>query len=116
VFAGGNGYALAETFHWHEGLYRKFRSALGFYLTIAASMIVALGINFIGIDPIKALIYSAVANGIVAPVVLFFIMRLSGNPKIMGDRVNGPLIHMLGWLTFSAMALSGIAAIVSFFL
>ncbi|MBM3260893.1 divalent metal cation transporter [Candidatus Kaiserbacteria bacterium] len=116
VFAGANGYALAETFHWHEGLYRRFRSALGFYLTIAASMIVALGLNFIGIDPIKALIYSAVANGIVAPVVLFFIVRLSDDPKIMGDRVNGPLIRMLGWLTFFAMTLSGIAVILSFFI
>jgi NRAMP (natural resistance-associated macrophage protein)-like metal ion transporter len=116
VFAGANGYALAETFHWHEGLYRKFRAALGFYVTIALSMVVALGINFIGIDPIKALIYSAVANGIVAPVILFFIVRLSGDRKIMGNWVNGRMINTIGWFTVAVMSVTGIAAIVTFFL
>lgn len=115
VFAGANGYALAETFHWHEGLYRNFRSALGFYITIALSMVVALGLNFVGIDPIKALIYSAVANGIVAPVILFFIVHLSSDRRIMGHRVNGRMINVLGWFTVAVMSVTGIAAIVTFF-
>jgi len=115
VFAGSNAYALAETFHWHEGLYKKLRSAFGFYVTIAVSMIVALAINFTGIDPIKALIYSAVANGIVAPVVLFFIVRLSGDPRIMGARVNGRTTAFIGWFTVAVMAIAGIAVIASFF-
>ncbi len=116
VVAGANGYALAETFHWHEGLYRKFRAALGFYVTIAGSMVIALGINFIGIDPIKALIYSAVANGIVAPVILYFIVRLSSDHKIMGHRVNSRLINTIGWFTVAVMSVTGIAAIVTFFI
>lgn len=116
VLAGANGYALAETFHWHEGLYRKFRGAHGFYLTIAASMIVALALNFTGIDPIKALIYSAVANGIVSPVVLYFIVRISSDAKIMGVHVNGRMIHVIGWSTVIIMAVAGISVIASFFL
>jgi len=115
VFAGANGYALAETFHWHEGLYKDLRSALGFYVTIAASMVVALGLNFVGIDPIKALIYSAVANGIVSPIILFFIVRLSSDPKIMGHRVNGRAVNIIGWFTVVVMAVAGIATIISLF-
>lgn len=116
VFAGANGYALAETFHWHEGLYRNFRSAFGFYVTIALSMVVALGLNFVGIDPIKALIYSAVANGIVAPVILFFIVHLSSDPRIMGHWVNSRMINTIGWFTVVVMSITGIAAVVTFFI
>lgn len=116
VFAGSNAYALAETLHWHEGLYKKFRSAYGFYLTIAVSMLVALALNFTGIDPIKALIYAAVANGIVSPVILFFIVRLSSNPEIMGPRVNRPITNAIGWCTIGIMAIAGVAAIASFFM
>jgi Mn2+/Fe2+ NRAMP family transporter len=116
VLAGSSAYAIAETFHWHEGLYKKFRSAYGFYLTIAVSMAVALALNFSDIDPIKALIYSAVGNGIVAPIILFFVVHLSGDPKIMGERTNGRASNIIGWFAMFVMALAGIAAIISFFI
>ena len=70
VLAGASSYAVSESFKWREGLYRKFNQAHAFYGILILSVFVGLGINFLGIDPIKALIYSAVANGIVAPVVL----------------------------------------------
>ena len=69
VLAGSSSYAAAESFKWREGLYRKFKQAHAFYGILILSVFVGLGINFLGIDPIKALIYSAVANGIVAPLV-----------------------------------------------
>ena len=79
VLAGASSYAAAESFKWREGLYRKYPQAQAFYGTIILSVFVGLAINFIGIDPIKALIYAAVANGIVAPLVLALIVIISSN-------------------------------------
>jgi NRAMP (natural resistance-associated macrophage protein)-like metal ion transporter len=115
VLAGSSSYAVSESFKWKEGLYRKFKQAHAFYGTIIVSVIVGLAINFSGIDPIKALIYSAVANGIVAPVVLVLIMLISSNKKIMGDWTNGHWMTRLGWAITGVMVLSGAAAIWSLF-
>lgn len=115
VLAGSSSYAVSESFKWREGLYRKFKQAHAFYGTIIVSVLVGLAINFLGIDPIKALIYSAVANGIVAPVVLVLIMLISSNKKIMGDWANGKFSLRAGWIITAIMVLSGVAAIWSLF-
>jgi Mn2+/Fe2+ NRAMP family transporter len=115
VLAGSSSYAAAESFKWREGLYRKFHQAHAFYATLALSVLVGLAINFLGIDPIKALIYSAVANGIVAPLVLALIVIISSNKKVMGSWVNRPSIKWLGWAVTGLMTVSGIAAIWSLF-
>lgn len=115
VLAGSSSYALAESFGWKEGLYRNLQQAYAFYGVIIISMLVGLGINFIGIDPIKALIYSAVANGLVAPVILYMIVRISSNKKVMGHWKNRPYITTIGWIVFAAMTISGIAAIAALF-
>jgi Mn2+/Fe2+ NRAMP family transporter len=115
VLAGSSSYAVSESFKWKEGLYRKFRQAHAFYGTIIVSVIVGLAINFSGIDPIKALIYSAVANGVVAPVVLILIMLISSDKKIMGDWKNSKLLTSFGWGITAVMVLSGAAAIWSLF-
>jgi NRAMP (natural resistance-associated macrophage protein)-like metal ion transporter len=116
VLAGASAYALAETFRWREGLYNKPREALGFYAIIVASMLVALILNFVGIDPIKALIYAAVGNGIVAPVMLFFIIRLCSSPEIMGERVNAKGVTLAAWLIMAIMTIAGVGALASFFI
>ena len=115
VLAGSSAYALAETFHWHEGLSKKMKQAHGFYGVIILSMIVAIAIDLLGINPIKALIWSAVGNGVVAPIILFFIMRMAGDKKIMGHRINKTSTSIVGWLITGLMAISGIAAVVSMF-
>jgi len=115
VLAGSSSYALAESLKWKEGLYRKLKQAHAFYGMIIISMIVGLSMNFIGLDPIKALIYSAIANGLVAPVVLFLIVKLSSNRKLMGEWVNKPLVTGIGWAITGVMATAGIAAIISLF-
>jgi NRAMP (natural resistance-associated macrophage protein)-like metal ion transporter len=115
VLAGSSCYAISEALGWKEGLYRSLREAHAFYGTLIISVLVGLGINFIGIDPIKALIYSAVANGIVAPVVLATIVIISSNKKIMGDRVNKRFTTWMGWLVTGLMAAAGLAAIYSMF-
>ena len=113
VLAGSASYALSESLGWKFGLYRKLKEANAFYGVIIISTLVGVGLNFVGINPIKALLYSAVANALVAPVVLVLIVLLSSNRKVMGDRVNHSVITALGWLVVVAMVLAGIAAIVS---
>lgn len=111
VLAGSTSYAFSESFLWKEGLNHKLDQAHAFYGIIIISMFVGLGLNFIGLDPIKALLYSAVANGIVAPVVLVFIVLISSNKKIMGEWVNHKYITAIGWSVVALMSASGLAAI-----
>lgn len=113
VLAGASSYAIAESFRWREGLYRNLRQAYAFYGIIIISMLVGLGLNFVGIDPIKALIYAAVANGLVAPIILFFIVKMSSDKKIMGRWTNKPLTTFIGWVVTLIMLAAGLAAIYS---
>jgi NRAMP (natural resistance-associated macrophage protein)-like metal ion transporter len=115
VLAGSSSYALSESLRWKEGLYRKLEQARAFYGIIIISMLVGLSMNFIGIDPIKALIYAALANAFVAPVVLFFIVRISSSKKFMGPWVNKKSTTAIGWFVFTLMTLSAIAAIYALF-
>lgn len=111
VLAGSSSYAISEAFGRRQGLNNKLKDAYTFYGVIILSMLIGLGINFLGINPIKALIYSAVANGLVAPVVLTLILLLAGNRKIMGEWVNGRTVRVIGWFVVAMMTLAGVAAI-----
>ncbi len=111
VLAGSTSYAISESFGFKHGLYRKLKEAYAFYGVIIVSVLIGILLNFIGLDPIKTLIYSAVANGIISPIILVFIVRLGSNKHIMGDYVSKPLGTSIGWFTVGLMALSGIAAI-----
>jgi NRAMP (natural resistance-associated macrophage protein)-like metal ion transporter len=116
VLAGSAAYTVAESFNWKSGLYRKLHQARAFYGIIILSMLIGMFINFIGIDPIKMLIYSAVVNGLVAPVILFLIVQMTSNKRVVKERVNHPFVAALGWYTTGLMALCGVATIISFFL
>lgn len=115
VLAGSASYAISESFGWREGLNKKISQAYSFYGVIIISMLIGLLLNFVGLDPIKALIYSAVANGLVAPVVLTLIVLLSRNRKIMGNRVNSKIGTFFGWSITAIMTVAGIATIYSLF-
>jgi len=116
VLAGSTAYALAESFNWKQGLYRKLSEAYTFYGVIIVSMLIGILMNFIRIDPIKALIYSAVANGFIAPIVLFFVVSMSASQKIMADNKNHPVLTACGWLIIAVMGFAGVAAMASLFL
>lgn len=111
VLAGSTSYAISESFGWKTGLYRKLKQATSFYGIIIIAMALGIILNFIGIDPIKALIYSAVLNGIISPFMLFFIVRLSGNEEIMGNFKNKKISNILGWLTVGIMAVISITTV-----
>lgn len=108
VLAGSAAYALAEAFNWKEGLSRRFAEARGFYGVIILSTGIGLLLNFVGIDPIKALVFTAVFNGIAAVPLLFLIAKINGNSKILGTNRGGPLSRSFVWLTFAVMALAAI--------
>ena len=113
ILAGSASYALSESFGWKYGLYRKLKEANSFYGVIIISTVIGLLINLLGFDPIKALIYSAVVNGLIAPVVLILIVLMSSNHKLMGRWVNNKLVMVLGWIIVILMTLAGAATIFS---
>jgi NRAMP (natural resistance-associated macrophage protein)-like metal ion transporter len=115
ILAGSAAYALSEAFGWKEGLSRKLGEARGFYGVIAVSTLVGLSLNFTGIDPMKALVFTAVFNGIAAVPLLFLIARINDDGAILGAHRGGPLSRIFVWLTFGVMALSGVALLYTTF-
>lgn len=114
VLAGSAAYALSETFNWREGLNLKFKTAHGFYGIITVATLVGLCINFVGIDPMKLLVYAAVINGVVAVPLIFIIAQIAKNEKIMGKNKSGPLSRMLVSITFIGMTVAAIAMFFTF--
>lgn len=115
VLAGSSSYTLSESFRWREGLYRPLKQAYAFYGVIIISMLFGLGINFLGIDPIKALIYSAFLNGLVAPIILALIVIISSNRKVMGRWTNRKSTTAAGWLITGMMTIVGVAGLFALF-
>ncbi|MFA7300824.1 MAG: divalent metal cation transporter [Candidatus Shapirobacteria bacterium] len=113
VLSGSASYAISEAFSWKEGLNLKFKRAHGFYGVIAFATIIGLFINFIGIDPVKALVFTAVINGVVAVPLLFLIAKIAQDKEIMGDYVSGNLSKTLVWTTCFGMGLAAIALLVT---
>jgi len=109
VLSGSAAYALSETFNMKEGLNLKLKKAHGFYGVITIATIIGLMINFIGIDPIKALVFTAVFNGVAAVPLIFLIARIARNPKIMGEYRSGWLSSTVVWITFLVMLASAVA-------
>ena len=108
VLASSSAYALGEAAGWHVGLARKARRAKGFYVTIAAATFVGAGLNFTPLDPVKALFWSAVINGVVAVPVMVTMMLLVRNRTVMGDFVLPRWLIGTGWLATGVMALAAI--------
>lgn len=116
VLAGSASYAVSEAFGWREGLYRKLSQAWGFYGIIIVATLIGLLINFTSIPPFKMLYYAAILNGIVAPPLLFMIMIISNNKKIMGGYTNSTFTNIFGWIITAIMSIVGIVIIASLFL
>jgi Mn2+/Fe2+ NRAMP family transporter len=108
VLAGSCAYAISEAAAWRGTLTRRPQRARRFYSVIAAAMILGLAFNYLGLDAVKVLFYSAVLNGVLAPPLIVLVLLLTSNPKVMGDRVNSPLLQGLGWLAFAVMAAAAI--------
>lgn len=103
VLTGSSAYAVAETFGWKYGLDTKPGEAKKFYAIIAASTLAGALLNFTGVNPIKALFWTAVINGVVAPPLLVVLMLVANNKKVMGKHTNGTAANVVGWLTCALM-------------
>lgn len=107
VLSGSLSYIFTETFGWEQGLDKKFHQAKGFYTIIAISLLLGLSLNYVGISPMKALIYTAVLYGLTAPVLIAIILHISNNKQIMGENVNDLKANIMG---FSALIIMTLAA------
>jgi NRAMP (natural resistance-associated macrophage protein)-like metal ion transporter len=108
VLAGSAAYAVGEAFGWHVGLARRFKRAPAFYVTIAISMLLGAALNFTPIDPMKALFWSAVINGVVAVPVMAMMMLLASRSKVMGRFAVPMPLKIVGWLATIVMAAAAI--------
>ena len=111
VLAGSQSYMLAETFCWQAGLDKKFPQARPFYISIIISLLVGLSLDFLGISPIKALLYTAIAYGLTAPVLIAVILHIGNNKKIMKANTNSKFSNFLGFITLLLMTVAAIALI-----
>jgi Mn2+/Fe2+ NRAMP family transporter len=106
VLAGSGAYALGEALGWTTGLDRKPLDAKAFYGTIAVSTLIGICINFVGLDPIKALFWSAVINGVVAVPLMVIIMLMAMRRDVMGNFVLPRPLWAMGWLCTATMAVA----------
>ena len=113
ILTGCNAYAVAEAMGGRYGLHQKVRQAKLFYGVIIVSTLVGVSINFLGINPIRALFLAAIINGFLAPPLLVAIMLVANNRQIMGQRVNGGWSNILGWTTTLVMFLAALALVLT---
>ena len=113
VLTGSAAYAVAETFGWPSGLDEKPRHAKKFYGVIALSTLVGVGIDFLGINPITALFWTAVINGVAAPPLLVVVMLVANNKQAMGERTNGVFTNIFGWLAAAIMFAAAIGMFIT---
>ena len=114
VLATSTAYGLSDTFGWKQGLSKKFGQAKAFYLIIIICGIIGLGMNFLGINPITALVYASVINGVVSVPIIFVVMKLSNDKEILKENTNGRLTNIIGWATFVIMAIATIIMFITF--
>jgi NRAMP (natural resistance-associated macrophage protein)-like metal ion transporter len=113
VLAGSAAYALAEAMGWRSGLSRSPQQAKQFYATIVAGTLIGVGINFVHIDPIKALFWTAVINGVVAVPLMIVMMLMTMQRRVMGDFTLPRLLQFVGWLSTAAMIVATVAMFVT---
>lgn len=109
ILAGSAAYAVNEAFGWTEGLDRKPREAKAFYAVIVLATAGGIALNFIGIDPMKALYWAAVVNGLLAPPLMVLTMLIATNPRVMGELVISRRLRAGGWLATAVMGLIAVA-------
>lgn len=116
VMTTGAAYDLCQSFGWKHGLYRKPQDAKKFYIAITVFTSMAMSINFMGFNPMKALVFAGIVQGFSTPPLMLLIMLMTNRRKIMGDKVNGRAINVLGWITTGTIFSASIALVVSWFI
>ena len=113
VLVGSCAYAVSEGAAWKDSLEQKPKRAPKFYGIMAIAMLIGLALNFFRLDAVKMLFYTAVVNGLLAPPLILLVILLTSDPKVMGPRVNPPLLRLLGWITFVVMVAAAAGMLVA---
>ncbi len=107
VLAGSSAYAISEAMYWRASLDRKPRLAPKFYGVLIVAMVLGVALDYVGLDAVKMLFWSAVANGVLAPPLIVLVVLLTSDRSVMGERVSPPLLKWMGWL--AAVVMTGAA-------
>jgi len=116
IMTTGAAYDLCQVMGWKSSLHARPKQATRFYLCIAGFTALAVGLNFLGLNPMKALVWSGIVQGFSTPPLLLLILLMTNNPAIMGDRVNGRWTNVLGWITVAAIFSASIGLVATWFL
>ena len=108
TMAGSIGYMAAEIFNWPEGINKRVREAKYFYLTIVLATLSGLALNLLNLNPVQLLIYTAVLYTLITPPIIYLVIRMANNKKVVGDRTTQPVVNILGYVTFFVMLASAI--------
>jgi len=111
VLSGSLSYIVSETFGWKGDLDKTFKQAKPFYIVIGISLVLGLLINYLGISPIKALLYTAILYGLTSPILIAIVLHITNNKKIMKENTNSRLSNFLGFLTLILMTTAAAALI-----
>ena len=112
VMTTGAAYDLAQTVGWKHGLSVKARDAKPFYIAIVVVTLAGAAVNFIGLNPMKVLVWSGIVQGFSTPPLMLLIMLMTNNREVMGEHTNGRALNVLGWLTTAAVFAASIALVV----
>jgi NRAMP (natural resistance-associated macrophage protein)-like metal ion transporter len=113
VMTIGAAFDVCQSFGWRHGIHKKPGEAKAFYAAIVIFTLLAMGLNFFGINPMKALIFAGIVQGVSTPFLMLLVMRITNNSKIMGRWVNTRAMNVLGWLTTAAMFAATVGLIVT---
>jgi Mn2+/Fe2+ NRAMP family transporter len=113
VLAGSCAYAIAEAKGWAASLEQRPQVGGKFYAVLAVAVLVGTGLDYLGLDAVKMLFWSAVVNGVLAPPLLFLVVLLTSSPEVMGDHVNSPALRWLGWIAGVVMSVAAVAMFVA---
>jgi len=116
VMTTGGAYDLSQALGWRNSLGAKPHEAGKFYGAIAVITAIAIGVNFLGLNPMRVLVWSGIVQGFSTPPLMFLILRMTNDPRLMGKRVNGRAINTLGWITTCAIFAASAGLVVSWFL
>ncbi|MGA8145315.1 MAG: Nramp family divalent metal transporter [Candidatus Acidiferrales bacterium] len=113
VLVGSCAYALAEAAGWRGSVTDRPAQARKFYAVMAVGMVLGAALNYFGLNAVKMLFFSAVMNGVLAPPLILLVILLTSSQKVMGARVNPPLLRYLGWTTFALMTAAAVGMLVT---
>jgi NRAMP (natural resistance-associated macrophage protein)-like metal ion transporter len=113
VMTTGAAYDISQSFGWKNGLSEKPRDAKKFYATIMLLMLIAMALNFVGINPMRALVFAGIVQGFSTPPLMLLIMRMTNDRSVMGSHVNGRVMNILGWVTTVVIFSASIFLVIS---